>query len=81
MSWITDLIGAGAKLVGRAFGLKPGPDVKPLARPHIYAQPRSAEEWRLGIDRCLYCHRWDTKRTAFTNPPCPRVPPSSVELS
>lgn len=81
MSWLTDIIGAGAKLIGRAVGLKPGPDVKPLSTTFDHWLPpfNSIEAWEVGAGRCFHC------LTARSSPefkkPCPRKRPAGVELA
>ena len=79
MSWITDLIGAGAKLIGRAVGLKPGPDVAPLPKAHWIPPHNSVQAWDAGPARCYYCLAHEL--APQFQKPCPRKRPGGVELA
>lgn len=79
MSWITDIIGAGAKLIGRAVGLRPGPDVKPLAYAHWIPPFNSTQAWDVGPARCYYCTAHEL--SPQFDKACPRRRPSTVELA
>jgi hypothetical protein len=64
-------------LLGRAVGMKPGPDVEPLSEleRHRYAQPKTSEEWAVGKNVCTKCGYWSPERATLTHPPCPgKVP-------
>jgi len=40
-------------------------------RLHLYAAPRTPEEWSHGKDTCMHCGRTDALRRRLTHPPCP----------
>lgn len=54
---------------------------RPKGPPHDFPKPNSVQEWVVGIDRCWFCLRYDVNREKYTNPPCPRRRPSTVELA
>lgn len=76
MSVLSDalkLAAAGAKLLARAIGFKPGPAFKALRGPfHVYPNAGSVQ-WEHAPHTCLHCPRYDQAETPYTDPPCPRT--------
>lgn len=46
---------------------------EPSVLAHVYSEPLTAEVWAYGQDTCIYCGRYDAKRTRYTVPGCPRI--------
>lgn len=58
------------KLLVRKVGLRPGPDLKPVTKPHVYYSFYGSdghEHWA-----CAHCPRSDDLCIRYTDPPCPR---------
>lgn len=77
MSVLSDalkLAAAGAKLLARAIGFKPGPAFKALRGPfHVYPLVTYSIVQAGLAHHCVHCGRYDQEETPYTDPPCPRT--------